>query len=122
MAAEGMEKSYSPYSDFKVGAALLCKDGTIYVGCNVENASYGGTVCAERTAFLKAVSEGKRDFEKIAIVGGLRGNPDTPCYPCGICRQFLAEFCGGEFEILTVKNGQIIKNKLSELLPFAFKI
>lgn len=122
MAANAMQTSYSPYSDFKVGAALLCDDDSVYVGCNVENASYGATVCAERTAFLKAVSDGKRNFSKIAIVGGLRGDIDSPCYPCGICRQFMAEFCDGEFEILTVKNGQILKNKLSELLPFRFNV
>lgn len=122
MAANAMQTSYSPYSDFKVGAALLCDDDSVYVGCNVENASYGATVCAERTAFLKAVSDGKRKFSKIAIVGGLRGDIDSPCYPCGICRQFMAEFCDGEFEIVTVKNGQILKNKLSELLPFRFNV
>ena len=122
MAANAMQASYSPYSDFKVGAALLCDDDSVYVGCNVENASYGATVCAERTAFLKAVSDGKRKFSKIAIVGGLRGDIDSPCYPCGICRQFMAEFCDGEFEIVTVKNGQILKNKLSELLPFRFNV
>lgn len=121
MAAEAMGRSYSPYSDFKVGAALLCDDGAVYTGANIENKSYSATVCAERAAFFKAVADGRRKFKKIAIVGGKVGNIDAPCHPCGVCRQVMSEFCDGDFEVITVKNGQIIKNTLSELLPFAFE-
>lgn len=97
--------SYSPYSGFSVGAALLCGDGTVYTGCNIENASYTPTNCAERTAFFKAVSEGKRDFKAIAVVGGptgkVPGMPENFCTPCGVCRQVMAEFCHPEdFEII----------------------
>ena len=92
--------SYSPYSGFSVGAALLCGDGTVYTGCNIENASYTPTNCAERTAFFKAVSEGKRDFKAIAVVGA-PGMPENFCTPCGVCRQVMAEFCHPEdFEII----------------------
>ena len=105
-AALGARKmSYSPYSGFSVGAALLCGDGTVYTGCNIENASYTPTNCAERTAFFKAVSEGKRDFKAIAVVGGPTGKapgmPENFCTPCGVCRQVMAEFCHPEdFEII----------------------
>ena len=95
-------KSYAPYSKFQVGAALLTKDGKIYHGCNIENASYTPTNCAERTAFFKAVSEGDREFEKIAIVGGKEGTEaDDLCAPCGVCRQVMMEFCNPEeFQII----------------------
>ena len=94
--------AYVPYSHFAVGAALLTKDGKVYRGCNIENAAYSATVCAERTAFFKAISGGKRQFKKIAIVGTV-----DPCYPCGVCRQVMAEFCDGTFEIvLQNKNGE----------------
>ncbi len=119
MAAEAMQNSYSPYSHFKVGAALLCKDGTVYTGVNIENGAYSATVCAERTAFFKAVSDGKKEFSKIAVVGG---NIDKPCYPCGVCRQVMSEFCDESFEILTLKDGEILKNTISELLPHSFKL
>lgn len=119
MAANAMQNSYSPYSNFKVGAALLCEDESVYTGVNIENGAYSATVCAERTAFFKAVSEGKKKFKKIAIIGG---SIDTPCYPCGVCRQVMSEFCDESFEILTLKNGEIIKHTLSALLPHSFKL
>ena len=119
MAADAMQYSYSPYSHFKVGAALLCNDGSVYTGANIENGAYSATVCAERTAFFKAISEGKKQFVKIAIVGG---NIEKPCYPCGVCRQVMSEFCDENFEILLLKDGEIIKHTLSELLPHSFKL
>ena len=99
-AVKAAEKSYSKYSHFTVGAALLTKDGKIFTGCNIENASYSLTVCAERTAVFKAVSEGYTDFEAIAIAGS--GNEDfsKPCFPCGACLQVLSEFCGNSFKII----------------------
>lgn len=121
IAVKAMENSYSPYSNYKVGAALLTKDGKVYTGCNIENASYSSTVCAERTAFFKAVSEGVHDFVKIAVAGGEKGTISGEFPPCGICRQVMSEFCGPDFEILAVKeNGEFTKYLLSELLPFSF--
>ena len=102
-AYEAKEKAYSPYSSFKVGAALMCSDGSIYTGCNIENASYTPTCCAERVAFFSAVSAGKRDFSKIAVVGGDADTERARCYPCGVCRQVMREFCGDDFEILIVR-------------------
>lgn len=119
-AADARKMSYSPYSGFKVGAALLCADGTVATGCNIENRAYGPTNCAERTAFFKAVSEGKREFTAIAIAGG-REDLEM-CYPCGVCRQVMGEFCDPEtFEIVcgTLK-GDITVYKLGDLLPHMF--
>ncbi len=121
-AYEAMQYSYSPYSGFKVGAALLTKDGKIYTGCNIENSAYSPTNCAERTAFFKAVSEGVRDFKAIAIVGGKNGEITDYCYPCGVCRQVMAEFCDGDFEIITASPEGIKSYTLKDLLPEAFKI
>lgn len=118
ISIKAQENAYAPYSNFKVGAALLCADGTIYTGCNIENATYGATNCAERTAIFKAVSEGKRDFTAIAITssdGGLT-------YPCGICRQVMAEFSPSMRIILCDKNGSIVTHALSELLPHSFTL
>jgi cytidine deaminase len=113
--------SYAPYSQFRVGAALLGANGAIYTGCNVENASYGATNCAERTAFFKAISEGCHEFVAIAIAGGSQAEPEDYCYPCGICRQVMAEFCSADFIVYSVKNTQEMKQMtLSELLPCAF--
>ena len=106
--------AYTPYSGYKVGAALVAKDGTIYTGCNVENAAYGNSYCAERTALVKAVSEGAREFTKIAIVGA-----DSAPYPCGACRQSLFEFAP-EIEILVAWDGNVVKTSLSELMPHGF--
>lgn len=119
-AVKALENSYSPYSGFKVGAALLTKDGRVFVGCNIENASYPAGICAERTAIGNAVSAGAREFLKIAIAGGKNGEITDYCPPCGICRQVLSEFCGEDFEIM-LYNGENIKNyRLSKLLPFGF--
>ena len=107
--------SYSPYSGFKVGAALLCKSGKVYTGCNIENASFSATVCAERTALFKAVSEGEREFSAMAIVG----NTDL-CFPCGVCRQAMSEFCGKNFKIYLEENGKPVTYALGELLPGRF--
>ncbi|MFD2442974.1 cytidine deaminase [Bacillus sp. CGMCC 1.16607] len=116
-ALTAREMAYVPYSTFKVGAALLAKDGTVYRGCNIENAGYSMTNCAERTAFFKAVSEGVRDFVKIAIVADTEG----PCAPCGACRQVIAEFCDPEMEvILTNLKGDVLNTTVAELLPGAF--
>lgn len=120
LAGEARRASYSPYSGYAVGAALLCADGTVYTGCNIENAAFSPTVCAERTAFFKAVSECKRDFAKIAIVGGKADEPDVFSPPCGVCRQVMAEFCGKDFEIILLQDGEIISKKLSEILPLGF--
>lgn len=121
IAVKAMENSYSPYSNYKVGAALLTKDGKVYTGCNIENASYSATVCAERTAFFKAASDGAHDFVKIAVAGGEKGKISGEFPPCGICRQVMSEFCRPDFEILTVKeNDEYTKYLLSELLPFSF--
>lgn len=120
-SAEGArEKAYAPYSGFKVGAALLAADGTVYTGCNVENASFGATICAERTAFTKAVSEGSHSFKAIAIVGGAE-NDDKECPPCGICRQFMSEFCGSDFQIVLKSGNEYKIFTLGGLLPSAFE-
>ena len=120
-AIAAREFAYAPYSNFCVGAALLTKSGKIYTGCNVENAGYSATNCAERTAFFKAVSEGEREFAAIAIVGGPRGPLTEYCSPCGVCRQVMQEFCGPDFEIHMQKaGGGVFTVKLPELLPFSF--
>ncbi len=121
MAKEAMKYAYSPYSGYKVGAALLCKDGSVYTGCNIENAGYSSTNCAERTAFFKAVSEGKREFTAIAICGGKDGVIEGEFPPCGVCRQVMREFCEDEFLIhLATKEG-IQTYTLNELLPASFR-
>lgn len=122
-AFEAQKKSYAPYSSFQVGAALLCSDGSIYGGCNIENASYGACNCAERTAFFRAVYEGKRDFEAIAIVGKPVGADRFEyCAPCGICRQVMAEFCNPEsFQVILPRTLEDYKTyRLEELLPLSF--
>lgn len=105
-----------------MGAALLCKNGRVFRGCNIESASYTPTNCAERTAFFKAVSEGEREFSAIAIVGGPAGAPPADfCYPCGVCRQVMAEFCGRDFKIYIAKSeSEIREYSLDEIIPFAF--
>lgn len=114
--------AYAPYSHFTVGAALLTKTGRIYTGCNVENAAFGPSLCAERCAIAKAVSEGERKFLKIAIVGGKDGRIQESCPPCGVCRQVMREFCDPEdFEVLCPDgNGRIRRYTLKELLPESF--
>ncbi|MCR4616878.1 MAG: cytidine deaminase [Lachnospiraceae bacterium] len=114
--------AYCKYSGYHVGAALLTVNGKIFKGCNIENSSYGATNCAERTAIFKAVSEGERDFEAIAIVGFIDGKePDSYAYPCGICRQVMSEFCDRDFEIIVAKSVNDYKlYTLNELLPESF--
>lgn len=121
-ALDARKNAYAPYSHYQVGAALLSSDGTIYSGCNIENASYGATNCAERTAFFSAVNEGKRDFRAIAITGGLEGGEISDyAVPCGICRQIMQEFCGDDFQVIVAKNTEDFRQyPLSEILPFGF--
>lgn len=119
-ANEARKFAYTPYSNFKVGAALLTKSGKLYMGCNIENSSYTPTVCAERTAVFKAVSEGESDFAVIAVVGGKEENPLEFCSPCGVCRQVLAEFCGADFRILLGNPEKFQSYTVDEILPFSF--
>lgn len=121
-ALAAREFSYSPYSGYSVGAALLCTDGTVYTGCNIENSAFTPTNCAERTAFFKAVSEGRHDFLKIAVVGGKAGMPpNMTCTPCGVCRQVMSEFCTADFEIITASSpDEYTTVTLEELLPRGF--
>ncbi len=121
-AIKAMEQAYTPYSHFQVGAALLTEEGRIYTGCNIENAAYTPTNCAERTAFFKAVSEGERNFKAIAIVGGKDGVLTTYTPPCGVCRQVMMEFCNPKtFRIFLAKSTEEIrKMTLEELLPQGF--
>ncbi len=125
-ASLARQKAYAPYSKYKVGAALLALDGSIFTGCNVENASYGATNCAERTAFFKAVSEGYSEFCAIAVVGG-EDNDDISdrfpdyAFPCGVCRQVMKEFCSNDFEIIVAKSTKDYKKfSLADLLPYGF--
>ncbi len=122
-ALAAREMAYIPYSGFAVGAALLTKEGKIYRGCNIENAAFSPTNCAERTAFFKAVSEGEREFAAIAIVGGPEGNlPVDYCYPCGVCRQVMAEFCPDDFIVVIGKTEDDYRvHILSDILPFTFR-
>ncbi len=123
IALKAREKAYSPYSGFAVGAALLCKNGKVFSGCNIENSGYSATNCAERTAIFKAVSEGETEFERIAVVGGNSHEkiPSEYCPPCGICRQVMREFCDADFEIIIAKNESDYKvMTLAELLPMSF--
>ena len=121
-AIDTLALSYTPYSNFKVAAALVSKSGVIYTGCNIENASYTPTNCAERTAFFKAVSEGEKEFESIVIVGGKDGVLADYCPPCGVCRQVMMEFCDPkEFKVILAKSVEDYKEyTLEELLPLGF--
>lgn len=118
ISKKAQEFAYVPYSKFKVGAALLCRDGSVYTGCNIENATYGATNCAERTAVFKAVSEGKREFDAIAITSSCQGLT----FPCGICRQVLSEFSPEIKVILEDEKGELHTFMLSELLPHSFTL
>lgn len=121
LAIEAMGRAYAPYSGYKVGAALLCADGTVYQGCNIENATYTPTICAERTAIFKAVSEGQRDFKAIAVCGGKDGVLTGAFPPCGVCRQVMREFCEDDFEIHLVGEGGSWETvTLAQLLPYSF--
>jgi cytidine deaminase len=118
LAREARDHSYSPYSHYAVGAALLTKDGRIYQGCNIENASFTPTICAERTAFFKAIFDGVRDFAAIAVIG----TGEMPAYPCGVCRQVMAEFCDGDFIIITSNRdgSEVVTETLDQMLPHRF--
>lgn len=120
LAVEARELAYAPYSNHRVGAALLGKSGKVYTGCNVENAAYTPTNCAERTAIFKAVSEGEREFSAIAVVGGLGDKLSDVCAPCGVCRQVLAEFCDGDMKIVMGTPDKISVSTLRDLLPLSF--
>ena len=121
LAIEAMGHAYVPYSGYKVGAALLCKDGSVYQGCNIENASYSPTVCAERTAFFKAVYDGHRDFAAIAVCGGKDGVITGAFPPCGVYRQVMREFCEDDFLIYLIgAEGTYETVTLSDLLPHSF--
>jgi cytidine deaminase len=120
LAVEAREMAYAPYSGFRVGAALLGKSGKVYKGCNVENAAYTPTNCAERTALFKAVSEGEKEFTAIAIVGGMYESIADFCAPCGVCRQVLAEFCDLDFRLVLGTPEKIVTHTLGELLPLSF--
>ena len=120
MAVDAMGNAYAPYSGFRVGAALLCSDGTVYTGCNIENAAYSPTNCAERTAIFKAVSEGRRDFTAIAVCGGKNGIITNLCTPCGVCRQVLREFCKDDFPVYLAHKDGFKALTLGDLLPYSF--
>ncbi len=124
LAMSARDRAYAPYSSFRVGAALLCKNGKVYTGCNIESSSFSPTCCAERTAFFKAVSEGEREFLAIAIVGGKGNTADFGiCSPCGVCRQVMKEFCGDDFTVIMSDSQFNVKTMtLGELLPFGFNI
>lgn len=122
-AKKARERAYAPYSHHSVGAALLTKSGKIYRGCNIENAAYGPTNCAERTAFFRAIYDGEREFAKIAIVGGMENtDANTPCAPCGVCRQVMMEFCNPDTFKIVLANGENepLEYTLKELLPLGF--
>lgn len=120
-AIDMRSESYAPYSDFLVGSAVLLSDGTVYTGCNIENSAFGPSICAERTAIFKAVSEGHKDFAAIAIAGGKRDGELQYCAPCGVCRQVMREFCGDSFKIYLAKSADDYKEfTLGELLPESF--
>ena len=120
LAIEARKMAYAPYSNHRVGAALVGKSGKIYTGCNVENAAYSPTNCAERTAIFKAVSEGEREFTAIAIVGGVGDSLSELCAPCGVCRQVLSEFCSGELRIVMGTPDKITVSTLAQILPYSF--
>ena len=123
MAAKARERAYAPYSNYLVGAALLAKSGKIYLGCNIENSAHSSTVCAERTAFFKAISEGEGEFDAVAVAGWPRNSKKpAQAFPCGVCRQVMKEFCKPDFTILvaTDEKGGYTEHSLDELLPHSF--
>lgn len=121
IAEEAREAAYSPYSGITVGAALLTAEGKIYKGANIENASYTPTVCAERVAFFKAVSEGESQFLAIAIAGGEAEQPSKPDFPpCGVCRQVMTEFCGADFRVIWGNSEKVTVKTLAEMMPYSF--
>ncbi len=121
VAVAAREAAYAPYSGVRVGAALLTTSGKVYTGCNIENAAFSPTICAERVAFAKAISEGEREFLAIAVAGGKGETVDVACPPCGVCRQVMAEFCRPDFLVLTVTGDDTFtQTPLMKLLPQAF--
>lgn len=122
LAKAAMEKAYAPYSGYKVGAALLCKDGSVFQGCNIENAAFSPTICAERAAFAAAVSAGKREFTAIAVCGGKDGNITGVFPPCGVCRQVMKEFCGEDFKVYLINPDGYEQTTLGQLLPYGFSL
>ena len=122
LAKKARNNAYSPYSDFRVGVALRCKNGKVYTGCNIENHGIQG-ICGERTAFAKALSEGEREFESIIVTGAPNGEePTNECVPCGYCRQFMSEFVDNDFIIGVYDNGNIKEYSIVDLLPHGFKL
>ena len=123
LAKDAMQGAYAPYSGYKVGAALQCADGSVYTGCNIENSSFSPTICAERTAFAKAVSEGHREFTAIAVCGGKDGVITGFFPPCGVCRQVMREFCRDDFNIyMAGADGCFETRTLAQLLPDSFRL
>lgn len=120
IAKDVLTNSYSPYSNFKVAAALLSKNGNVYKGVNVENSSFSATNCAERTAVFSAIANGEKEFVKIAVVGGKNGETEEFCFPCGVCLQVLSEFCKKDFEIVLFNGEEVKTYTLSQLLPESF--
>ena len=122
LAKEAMMRAYAPYSGYYVGAALLCADGTVYQGCNIENSAFGPTNCAERTAFFKAIYDGQRDFVSIAVCGGKEGNITGIFPPCGVCRQVMREFCRDDFRIYLITPEGYETRTLAQILPDSFSL
>ena len=120
LADDMRNMAHAPYSGYTVGAALLAKNGNVYTGCNIENAAYSATNCAERTAFFKAVSEGVKEFECIAIAAGPRGQASLGGTPCGVCRQVMLEFCDDDFKVMILKGDEVETYDLNELIPHGF--
>ena len=121
-AKNALQNAYAPYSSFFVATALECADGSIFTGVNIQNASYGATLCAERSAFAAAITQGKRDFVRILIIGGKGGEITDFCPPCGICRQVMGEFCKKEFEIILYNGKDYHIYTLTQLLPEGFRL
>ena len=119
-ALDARKFAYAPYSHYSVGAALLSVSGKVFTGCNIENATFTPTTCAERTAFFKAISEGEKNFEALAIVGGKEGESPSFCAPCGVCRQVIAEFCDKDFKLVLGTPDNFGVYRLDDVLPFAF--
>ena len=122
LARQAMENAYAPYSGYKVGAALQCADGSVFCGCNIENAAYSPTICAERAAFAAAISAGKREFSAIAVCGGKDGKIETAFPPCGVCRQVMKEFCDESFPVILINKDGYETMTLGQLLPRGFSL
>lgn len=120
LAKAAMQNAYAPYSGCTVGAALLTKSGKVYLGCNIENASFSPTICAERSAFASAISAGERSFAALAVTGGKNGEIRGAFYPCGVCRQVIREFCADDFPIYVLTDKEILSLTLKDLLPHSF--